>query len=43
MGCGDDAVLTQFDDARVRSHVETLALRQTRECLRRDVCELVPA
>lgn len=38
-----DAVLAQFDDARVRSHVETLALRQTRECLRRDVCDLVPA
>ncbi|HWI73562.1 MAG TPA: arsenate reductase ArsC [Baekduia sp.] len=38
-----DAVLTQCDDARVRSHVETLALRQTRECLRRDVCDLVPA
>lgn len=38
-----DAVLAQYDDARVRSHVETLALRQTRECLRRDVCDLVPA
>jgi arsenate reductase len=38
-----DAVLSQYDDARVRSHVATLALRQTRECLRRDVCDLVPA
>lgn len=36
-----DAVLTKFDDATVRTHVVTLALRQTRECLRRDHCDAV--
>jgi arsenate reductase (thioredoxin) len=36
-----DAVLASFDDARVRSHVMTLAHRQTRECLRRDTCDLL--
>ncbi len=36
-----DAVLTSFDGARVRSHVMTLAYRQTRECLRRETCDLL--
>jgi arsenate reductase len=36
-----DAVLARFDDAPVRSHVLTLAHRQTRECLRREVCDEV--
>lgn len=36
-----DAVLVRFDDARVRTHVVTLALRQTRECLRRDHCDAI--
>ncbi len=36
-----DAVLDKFDGARVRSHIMTLAHRQTRECLRRDTCDLV--
>lgn len=36
-----DAVLTGFDGARVRTHVMTLAYRQTRDCLRRDTCELL--
>jgi arsenate reductase len=36
-----DAVLEGFDGARVRSHVMTLAHRQTRECLRRDTCDLI--
>lgn len=36
-----DAVLASFDGARVRSHVMTLAHRQTRECLRRDTCDLL--
>jgi hypothetical protein len=38
-----DAVLTRYDVAHIRSHVETLAYRQTRDCLRRDVCDVVPA
>lgn len=36
-----DAVLCTFEGARVRSHIMTLAHRQTRECLRRDTCDLV--
>jgi arsenate reductase (thioredoxin) len=36
-----DAVLARFDDATVRTHVVTLALRQTRECLRNDHCDAV--
>jgi arsenate reductase len=36
-----DAVLEGFDGARVRSHVLALAHRQTRECLRRDTCDLL--
>jgi arsenate reductase (thioredoxin) len=38
-----DAVLSKFDDARVRTHVVSLALRQTRECLREDRCEALAA
>jgi protein-tyrosine-phosphatase len=34
-----DAVLSQFDDVPIRSHVLTLAHRQTRECLRRETCD----
>ena len=34
-----DAVLARFDDAHVRTHVVTLAVRQTRECLQRDHCD----
>ena len=36
-----DAVLTSFDGARVRTHVMTLAHRQTRDCLRQDTCDLL--
>jgi protein-tyrosine-phosphatase len=36
-----DAVLAGFDGARVRSHIMTLAHRQTRECLRQETCELL--
>lgn len=36
-----DAVLTTYADATVRSHIDTLALRQTRECLRKETCELL--
>lgn len=38
-----DAVLETFDGARIRTHVLTLAHRQTRECLRRDVCDVLIA
>jgi arsenate reductase (thioredoxin) len=34
-----DAILARFDDVPVRTHVVTLAVRQTRECLRRDHCD----
>ncbi len=36
-----DVVLTGFDGARVRTHVMTLAHRQTRDCLRRETCDLL--
>lgn len=36
-----DAVLATFDGARVRTHVMTLAHRQTRECLRRETCDVI--
>jgi arsenate reductase len=38
-----DAVLEGFDGARVRSHVMTLVPSQTRECLRRETCDLIVA
>lgn len=31
-------LLDSFDDARIRSHVATLAERRTRDCLRADHC-----
>jgi len=34
-----DAVLTRFDAAPIRSHVLTLAHRQTCECLSRETCD----
>jgi len=33
-----DAVLAQYDDVPVRSHVMTIAHRQTRDCLRAEHC-----
>ena len=36
-----DAVLEGFDGVRVRSHIMTLAHRQTRECLRKDTCDVL--
>ncbi len=36
-----EAVLEGFEGARVRSHIMTLAHRQTRECLRKDTCDLL--
>jgi arsenate reductase len=38
-----DAVLDRFDGARVRSHIMTLAHRQTRECLRQEHCDALQA
>jgi arsenate reductase len=36
-----DALLARFDDAPVRSFVHTLVLRQTRECLRKETCDVL--
>lgn len=36
-----DAILEHFDDAAVRSFVEPLALRETRECLREQTCSVL--
>ena len=36
-----DAVLADYEDAPVRSFVMTLAHRRTRQCLRRERCDLV--
>jgi arsenate reductase len=39
-----NAVLARFDEVPVRSHVQALAHRQTRDCLRREHCDaLTPA
>jgi arsenate reductase len=36
-----DAVLDEFDDVPVRSHLLTIAHRTTRECLRRETCDVL--
>ncbi len=36
-----DAVLATYDEARVRTHILTLAHRQARECLSRETCDLI--
>jgi len=38
-----DAILSRYDDAPVRSHLLTIAHRQTRECLRAERCEALGA
>ena len=38
-----DAILGRYDDAPVRSFVQSLALRQTRDCLRREHCDALLA
>jgi arsenate reductase len=38
-----DAILDRYDDARVRSHVLTIAHRQARECLHAEVCDALAA
>jgi hypothetical protein len=35
--------LEQYDDARVRTHILTLATKQARACLRHERCELLEA
>jgi hypothetical protein len=39
-GCAD-RVLDQYDDVPIRSHILTLAHKQTRECLREEHCALL--
>jgi len=39
-GCAD-RVLDQYDHVPIRSHILTLAHKQTRECLRQDSCALL--
>lgn len=39
-GCAD-RVLDQYDDVPIRSHIFTLAHKQTRECLRQETCALL--
>ena len=36
-----DAILARYDEAAVRSHVLTLAHRQTRDCLRAERCDVL--
>jgi len=36
-----DAVLSRYDEVPVRTHIAALALRQTRECLRREHCDAI--
>jgi arsenate reductase len=36
-----DAVLDRYDDVPVRSHILTLAHRRTRDCLRREHCDVL--
>jgi arsenate reductase (thioredoxin) len=39
-GCAD-RILDDYDDARVRSHILTLATRRARDCLRKEHCEML--
>jgi arsenate reductase len=41
-GCAD-RILEQYDDARIRTHILTLATKQARDCLRHERCELLEA
>ena len=38
-----DAILGQYDDVPIRSHVMTIAHRQTRDCLRAERCDALAA
>jgi hypothetical protein len=39
-GCAD-RILDQYDDVPIRSHILSLAHRQTRECLRQETCAVL--
>lgn len=39
-GC-TDRILDRYDDVPIRSHIFTLAHRQTRDCLRKDTCDVL--
>jgi hypothetical protein len=41
-GCAD-RILVEYDDVPVRSHILTIAHRQTRDCLREDTCAVLQA
>jgi hypothetical protein len=36
-----DRILDDYDDLPIRSHILTLANRRTRECLRREHCDML--
>lgn len=36
-----DRILDDYDDVAIRSHILTLAYRQTRDCLRNDTCDVL--
>jgi len=36
-----DAILDDYDDVPVRSHIMTIAYKRTRECLREEVCSVL--
>jgi protein-tyrosine-phosphatase len=37
----ESGALTRFGGAEVRTHIVTLALRQARDCLRKDHCDAI--
>ncbi|HYB31217.1 MAG TPA: arsenate reductase ArsC [Solirubrobacteraceae bacterium] len=39
-GC-TDRILDEYDDVPIRSHIFSLAYKRTRECLRKDTCEVL--
>ena len=39
-GCAD-RILDDYDDVPIRSHIFTLAHKRTRECLRKDTCDVL--
>lgn len=41
-GCAD-RILAEYDDVPIRSHILTIAQKQTRDCLRRDTCTVLQA
>ena len=39
-GCAD-RILDQYDDVPIRSHILSLAYRETRDCLRKETCDVL--